>query len=203
MSSPANPEKREGVVTPSDADIPDSIARALLNALQEKQTGNDLPPAVISIARVRAYQLQQCLVTGREPPEDTIQAPLDLISMGQEPSGLTNVADKVSTVSHTLEFTSNQPSSPISAKINSSRRGRTPTADAEIASVQANSLYTAIASGNDCPQVTRNSILEYTSSQQQLTSFYMSAKDIPEQLVLRGTSNEDVPSYFTQFGNRV
>ena len=108
-------------MTPSDADTPDSIARALLDALQEKQTGNDLPPTMISIARVRASRLQQCLATGRESTEGTFQATLDLISLGQEPSGLTNVADKVSTVSHTLECTSNQPSTTVPAQINSSR----------------------------------------------------------------------------------
>ena len=31
----------------------------------------------------------------------------------------------------------------------------------------------------------------------------MTALDTPEQLVLRGTSDEDVPSISTQFGNRV
>ena len=83
MSSPPNPEKEEGEVTSSNADIPHSIARALLDALQEKRTGNDLPPTMISIARVRASQLQQCLVAGREPSEGINQATLDLISLGQ------------------------------------------------------------------------------------------------------------------------
>ena len=100
-------------MTSSDADIPDSIARALLDALKEKRTENELPSTMILIARVRASQLQQRLVTGREPSEGTIQATLDLISLGQEPSDLTNLADKVSTVSHTLECTSNQLSTAV------------------------------------------------------------------------------------------
>ena len=136
-------------MTPSDVDIPNSIARALLDALQEKRSGNQLPATMISLARVGAYQLQQCLPTGREPSEAT----LDLISLGQKPSGLINLADnKVSSVSHTLESTSNQPSTAVPTKINSSRRGLTPMAEAEI-SVQPDSLYMAIAnSGNTCPQ---------------------------------------------------
>ena len=146
-SSPPNPEEEEGEVIPSDADIPHSIAKALLNALQRKRTGNNLPPTMISIARVRASQLQKCLVTGREPSEGTIQATLDLISLGQKPSGLTNLADKVSTVSHTLERTSNQPSTAVPAQINSS--------------------------GNTCPQLTLNPTSEYISSQHQLPSFRM------------------------------
>ena len=106
-TSPPSPDKEEGEVTPSDADIPDSIARALLDALQEKRTGNQLPAAMISLPGVRVSQLQQCLVTGMEPAKRTIQATLDLISLGQEPSGSTNLADKVSTASHTLRCTSN------------------------------------------------------------------------------------------------
>ena len=96
-------------------DIPNSIATALLGALQEKRTGNELPATMISIARVRASQLPQCLVTGRELPKDTIQVTLDLISLGKEPSGLTNLADKVPTVSHTLECTVNRPSTAVPA----------------------------------------------------------------------------------------
>ena len=51
-TSPPSPDKEEGDVTPNDADIPDSIARALLDALQEKRTGNQLPAMRISVARV-------------------------------------------------------------------------------------------------------------------------------------------------------
>ena len=62
-----DPREEEGEVTPGDADIPGSIARALLDALQERWTGNNLPPAVIPVARIRATQLRQCLLTGKEP----------------------------------------------------------------------------------------------------------------------------------------
>ena len=51
-TSAPSPVKEEGDVTPNDADIPDSIARALLDALQEKRIGNQLPAMRISLARV-------------------------------------------------------------------------------------------------------------------------------------------------------
>ena len=44
--------KEEGDVTLNDADIPDSITRALLDALREERTGNQLPAMMISMARV-------------------------------------------------------------------------------------------------------------------------------------------------------
>ena len=43
----------------------------------------------------------------------------------------------------------------------------------------------------------------HLSSHHQLTSFRITALDIPEQRVLRGTSNENVPSISAQFRNRV
>ena len=52
----STPEEEKDV-TPGDADIPDSIAKALLDALQEKRTGNNLPPTVIPIARICAAHL--------------------------------------------------------------------------------------------------------------------------------------------------
>ena len=65
-TSPPSPVKEEGDVTPNDADIPDSIARALLDALPEKRTRNQLPATMISLARVGGAQLQQqWLATGR------------------------------------------------------------------------------------------------------------------------------------------
>ena len=78
-------------------------------------------------------------MAGKEPAESTVQATLDLISLGQDKSGLANLADKVSTMSHTLGCTSKQPSTAVPSKINSRSRGRTPTADVEITSVQADS----------------------------------------------------------------
>ena len=40
---PHNRDKEKGELTPSDADTPDSIARALLDVLQERWSGNKLP----------------------------------------------------------------------------------------------------------------------------------------------------------------
>ena len=51
-TSPPSPDKEEGDVTPNDVDIPDSIARARLDALQEKRTRKQLPAMMISVARV-------------------------------------------------------------------------------------------------------------------------------------------------------
>ena len=195
---PPSPDKEEGQVTPSYADIPDSIDRTLLDALQEKRTGNQLPATMTSLARVRSSQFRRYLATGKETAETTIQATLDLVSLGQGLSGSTTLADKVSTVSHTLDV---QPSTAVPAQIDSSKRGLTPTA---VAGSKGGSLYTAIAnSGNIC--LTCDSISGYTPSQHQhqLSSFRMSANDIPEQLVLRGTSDEDVPAILTQFWKHV
>ena len=50
---------------------------------------------------------------------------------GKEPSGLIHFADKVSTVSQTLEGTSDQPSTAVPVHINSNMRGLTQTAEAE------------------------------------------------------------------------
>ena len=47
-TSPPGPVKEQGDVTLNDADIPDSIARALFDALQENRTGNQLPAVRIS-----------------------------------------------------------------------------------------------------------------------------------------------------------
>ena len=144
-TSPPSPDREEGEVTPSDAYIPDSIARALLDALQEKRTGNQLPATMVSRARVRASHLQQRLVTGREPTETTPQATLDIITVGQEPADSTTLTDKVSTVSHTLDV---QQSTHVPAQLYIIR-SLNPTACAE---TTGGSLYTAIAnSGNTCP----------------------------------------------------
>ena len=52
-SSP-NPDEKEGELTPGDADIPDSIDRALLDALQKWRTGINLPSATTPpVARFR------------------------------------------------------------------------------------------------------------------------------------------------------
>ena len=102
MTLTSSPNEEKGEVTLSDANIPDSIARALLDALQAKWTGNQLPATMAPLARVRASQLQQCLVTEREPTEAITQATLDMIAVGQGLADPSNLANKVSMVSHTL-----------------------------------------------------------------------------------------------------
>ena len=47
-TSVPRPVKKEGGVTLNDADIPDSIARALFDDLQENRTGTQLPAMRIS-----------------------------------------------------------------------------------------------------------------------------------------------------------
>ena len=114
----------------------------------------------------------------------------------QGPAGSTTLADKVSTVSHTLDV---QPGTAVPAQ--DSSRSLNPTACAR---TTGGSLYTAIAnSGSICP--TRDFMSGYRSSQPQHQAifFRMSANDVPEQLVLRGISDEDVPAILTQFWKRV
>ena len=90
----SNLEVEEGEVGSGDADIPDSVARALLDALQEKRMGNQLPAAMAPLARIRASQLQKCISDGTEPQETVIQAALDLIALGKGPSDPAALADK-------------------------------------------------------------------------------------------------------------
>ena len=45
---------------------------------------------------------------------------MDFISLEQEVSGLANLADKVSTMTHKLDCTTNQPSATVPAQANSS-----------------------------------------------------------------------------------
>ena len=178
-------------------DIPNSIARALLDALHEKRPGNQLPAAMVSLARVWASQLQQCLVTGRESTKVVIQSTLDIIAVDQGPAEPSTLANKVSMVSRTLDV---QPSTAVPAQDNS--RSLNPTARAEIT---GGSSYIAIVdSGNICPTASGPmSGCTPSRPQHQANSFRMSANDVPEQLVLRGTSDEDVPAILTQFRKRV
>ena len=111
-TSPPRTVKEEGDVRLNDADIPDSIARALFDALQENRTGNQLPAMRISGGSRRrllttAVNWHRC---------------------------------QNSTVSHTLEGISNQPSTAVPAQINSRRSGLTPAAEAET-NVQADPLH--------------------------------------------------------------
>ena len=99
-SSP-DPDEEEGEVTSCDADISDSIARALLDPLQDKRRGHQLPAAMVPLARVRALQLHQCIAKGTEHTEAVVQATLDLIAVGQGPADPLALAGKVSMVSQT------------------------------------------------------------------------------------------------------
>ena len=106
---PPSLDEEEGEVTTSDADIPDSIARALLDALQDKQRGNQLPAAMVPLARVRTLQLQHCLAKESEPTEAVIQAALDLTAVSQGPADPLALANKVSIVSQTPDVQLNAP----------------------------------------------------------------------------------------------
>ena len=92
---PSNLEIEDGEVASGDADIPDSVARALLDALQEKRQGHQLPAAMVPLARIRASQLQKCIASGAEPPEATVQATLDIVAMGSGPADPAALTTKV------------------------------------------------------------------------------------------------------------
>ena len=190
---PSNFDVEEGEVGSRDADIPDSVARALLDALQEKRQGNQLPAAMAPLARIRASQLQKCISDGTEPQETVIQAALDLIATGKGPSDPAALADKVSMVSQMPDVQTNAtlPAQDSSSTINT-------TACAE---VTANSLYEAITPDNHSNPMAR--VPDPTYMGHHANSFRMSAKDVPEQLVLYGTSEEDVPAMLAQFRKRV
>ena len=176
-----------------DADIPDSVAGALLEALQEKRQGHQLSAAMAPLARVRASQLQQCVANGTEPQEGVIQAALDLIAMVQGPSDPVALADKVSMVSQMPEVQMNAtlPAPDSSSSINT-------TAHAE---VTANPLCRTIARDNHTSPIAL--VSGPTHMGHHANSFRMSANDVPEQLVLHGTPDEDVPAMLAQFRKRV
>ena len=176
-----------------DADIPDSVARALLDALQEKRQGNQLPAAMAPLARIRASQLQQCITNGTEPQETVIQAALDLIAMGQGPSDPAALADKVSMVSQTPD---GQTNATLTAQDSSSTINTTACAE-----VTANPLYRAVIPDNHSNPMAR--VPDPTYMGHHANSFRMSANDVPDQLVLYGTSEEDVPAMLAQFRKRV
>ena len=88
-------------MTTCDADIPDSIARALLDVLQDKRKGSQLPAAMVPLAHARPSQLQHCIAKGSEPTEAVVQTTLDLIAVSQGPADPLALADKVSMVSQT------------------------------------------------------------------------------------------------------
>ena len=111
-TSPPRTVKEEGVVTLNDADIPDSIARALFDALQENRTGNQLPAM-----RISGGSRMGLLTTAVNWPRY-----------------------QNSPVSHTLEGISNPPSTDVPAQINSRRSGLIPATEAE-ANVQADPIH--------------------------------------------------------------
>ena len=195
----SNIEVEEEEVGSGVADIPDSVARALLDALQEKRIGNQLPAAMAPLARIRASQLQKCIADGTEPQETIIQATLDLIALGKGPSDPAALSDKVSMVSQMPDVQTNAtlPAQDSSSTINT-------TACAE---VTTNPLYQAItpdSHSNSTVNVNPMArVPDPTYMGHHANSFRMSANDVPEQLVLYGTSEEDVPAMLAQFRKRV
>ena len=103
-------------MTLGDADTPDSIARALFDALQDKRAGNKLPLLTIPLARIRATQLQHCLSIAKEHSDCMSQVTLGLIAREHEALGPANLADKVPTVRHTLECTTSETSTTVPAQ---------------------------------------------------------------------------------------
>ena len=116
------PIKGECDVTLNDADISDSIARALLDAIQEKRTGNQLPATMMALARVGGAQLQPWLATGGNHQVRSSSLP------------------KIHCEPYVRGYLKNQPSTAVPAQINSSRSCLTPTAEAET-NVQADPLH--------------------------------------------------------------
>ena len=161
--------------------------------------GNQLPAAMAPLARIRASQLQKCIADETEPQETIIQAALDLIALGKGPSDPAALSDKVSMVSQMPDVQTNAtlPAQDSSSTINT-------TACAE---VTTNPLYQAItpdSHSNSTVNVNPMArVPDPTYMGHHANSFRMSANDVPEQLVLYGTSEEDVPAMLAQFRKRV
>ena len=133
-------------MTSCDAHIPDSIARELLDALQDKRKGHQLPAAMVPLARVRSSQLHHCIAKGTDPTDAVVEATLDLIALGQGPPDPLALANKVSMVSQTPDVQLNAvvPAQDTSSSINTTAR----------AEVTADPLYTALAhNSNTSPTV--------------------------------------------------
>ena len=148
---------------------------------------------MVPLARVQASQLHQCVAKGTDPTEAVVQATLDLIVMGQGPSDPLALADKVSMVSQMPEVQMNAtlPAQDSNSSINTTARAEV-TADPlyRTAAPTSNTSRTALVSGP-------------THMGHHANSFQMSVNDVPEQLVLHGTSDEDVPAILAQFRKRV
>ena len=164
-------------MTPGDADIPGSIARALLYALQEKRMGNQLPAAMGPLARVRASQLQQCLAKGSEPTEAVIQATLDLIAVDQGPANPLALANTVSMASQTpdVQLNATVPAQDSSSSFNTPAR----------AEVADGFLYTTIAD-NSSTGFRPNDI---GRTQHQANSFQMFMATIKARFFSRSISD--------------
>ena len=145
------------------------------------------------LARVRASQLHRCVAKGTESTEAVVQASLDLITMGEGSSDPLALADKVSMVSQMPEVQMNAtlPAQDSSSSINTTARAEV-TAEPlyRTAAPDSNTSRTALVSGP-------------THMGHHANYFRMSANDVPEQLVLHGTSDEDVPAMLAQFLKRV
>ena len=109
--------------------------------------------------------------------------------MGQGPLDPLALADKVSMVSQMPEVQMNVtlPAQDSSSSINTTTRAEV-TADPlyRTAAPTSNTTSTALVSGP-------------THMGHHANSFRMSANDVPEQLVFRGTPDEDVPAILAQF----
>ena len=115
--------------------------------------------------------------------------------MGQGPSDPLALADKVSMVSQTpdVQVNATLPAQNSSSSINTTTR----------AEVTADRLYRTLAHNSNTSRTALVSGSNHNMGQHHANSFGMSANDVPEQLVLRGTSDEDVPAILAQFRKRV
>ena len=113
--------------------------------------------------------------------------------MGQGPSDPVALADKVSMASQMLEVQMNAtlPAPDSSSSINTTAHAK----------VTANPLYRTVARDNHTSPIAL--VSDPTQMGHHVDSFRMSANDVPEQLVLHGTSDEDVPAMLAQFRKRV
>ena len=148
---------------------------------------------MVPLARVRASQLHQCGANGTDPTEAVIQATLDLIAMGQGSSDLLALADKVSMVSQMpdVQVNATLPAQDSSSTINTTAR----------VEVTADPLYRTAAPDSNTNRIALVSGPSHRGH--RANSFRMSANDVPEQLVLHGISDEDVPAMLAQFRKRV
>ena len=112
--------------------------------------------------------------------------------MGQGPSDPLALADKLSMVSQMPDVQANATlPAQDSRSINTTAR----------AEVTAESLYRTVAPDSNTSRIAL--VSGPTHMGHHANPFRMSANDVPEQLVLHGTSDEDVPAILAQFRKRV